>query len=189
MCSGGDQGLHSPTAWLPQGYEPGADGAALLPSSKKGALRALGISDRRHDPMVAADRRGGSAAGAQTHTRAITAHTDQSPRVRRTRSARHDHGMHGAVTAHTPRSQHVGCSHGARGGHGVRASATAGALRSLSALPSQHARLDRAARAAQRKAKRPQAGQRGSLGRLKHGVWSRPWRTRPRSRKRAIRVV
>jgi hypothetical protein len=40
---GGDQRLHSPTAWLQPGYEPGAGGVALLPSSNKGALRALGI--------------------------------------------------------------------------------------------------------------------------------------------------
>ncbi len=38
--SGGDQRLHSPTAWLPPGHEPGAGGVAQLPSSKKGAPRA-----------------------------------------------------------------------------------------------------------------------------------------------------
>jgi hypothetical protein len=55
--------------------EPEAGGVALLPSSKKGALWALGILDRLRDPMVAAERRGGAAAGAQQHTRAITART------------------------------------------------------------------------------------------------------------------
>jgi hypothetical protein len=38
--SGGDQRLHSPTAWLPPGHEPGAVGVAQLPSSRRGALRA-----------------------------------------------------------------------------------------------------------------------------------------------------
>jgi hypothetical protein len=38
--SGGDQRLHSPTAWRPPGHEPGAGGVAQLPSSKKGPPRA-----------------------------------------------------------------------------------------------------------------------------------------------------
>jgi hypothetical protein len=67
------------------------------------------------DPMVAAER--------QPHTRAITARTDLSRRVRQSRRARHDHGMHGAVTAHAAdmacalplRRAHFG--HGALYGH------------------------------------------------------------------------
>jgi hypothetical protein len=139
-------------AWLPPGYEPGAYGVALLPSSKKGALRALGILDRRRDPMVAAERNGGAAAGAHTHARAITARTGQSRRARRTRRARHDHGMHGACTAHTPRSRHARFGHGTRCGHGERTSATARTLWSLCALRSRHARLDRCTHGAARQA-------------------------------------
>ena len=129
---GGDQRLHSPTAWLPPGYEPGAGGVALLPSSKRGVLRALGILDRRRDPMVAAERRGGAAAGAQQHTRAITARTGHGAHgghsvlatitacTERARHTRHDHGTHASVTAH---AADVACSlqpRCARLGHGTR---------------------------------------------------------------------
>jgi hypothetical protein len=94
--------------------------------------------------------------------------------------------------------------------HGAHATITACALRPRRALRARHARLARctyarrgrrcgqggpsglgsatdAARAAERIAKRPQAGPQGSWGWLKRGVWSRPRRSRPRSRQRAIR--
>ncbi len=160
------------------------------PATKRGALRAFGILDRQHDPMVTAERLGGAVAGAQQHTRAITARTDQPHRARRSRRTRHDHCMHGASTAHTPRSRHSCCGHvtahaadmacvlqpqrarfdhGARYGHGMHVSLAARTAlhcrrceQSGPELPDCLGSASDAARAAERIAKLPQAGPQGS---------------------------
>ncbi len=172
MRGGGDWRLHSPTAWVQPGYKPGAGGAALLPSSKKGALLALGILDRRRDPMAAAERRVGLAAGAQQHTLAIMARTNRSRRALRSRRTRHDHGMQASVRAHTadiacalqPRRAHFG--HSARYGHCMDVSVAARTAqhgrRCGQGGPSGPGSATDAGRAAELTAKRLQAGQQGS---------------------------
>ena len=133
--SGGDQRLHSPTAWLPPGHEPGTGGVAQLPSSKK--VWPLGPEDFWIDDATPWSRRSiGVTARRQARMRA-RAHT---ARTERSRHARHDHGGHGSVTARTPRSRR------ARFGHGAHASVTARTHRS------RRARLDRCARGAARQA-------------------------------------
>ena len=114
--SGGDQRLHSPTAWLPPGHEPGAGGVAQLPSSKR--VWPLGPEDFWIDDATPWSRRSIGVTArrqARMRARAHTARTDQS------RHARHDHGVHGSVTARTPRcTARTPRSRRARFGHGGR---------------------------------------------------------------------
>ena len=125
--SGGDQRLHSPTAWLPPGHEPGAGGVAQLPSSKKGG--PLGPEDFWIVDATPWSRRSSGVTTqrqARMRARAHTARTDRS------RHARHDHGVHGSVTTRTPRcTARTPRSRRARFGHGAHASVTACTSRSL----------------------------------------------------------
>jgi hypothetical protein len=141
--SGGDQRLHSPTAWLPPGHEPGAGGVAQLPISKRGPFgpEKFWIDDAtqwsRQSIGVAARRQ------ARMRSRAITARTVLSLHARhchgvhatvtvctlQTRRARFGHGAHGTVTARTLRSRHARFGHGAHASvHGAHASVTARTL-------------------------------------------------------------
>ena len=169
--SGGDQRLHSPTAWLPPGHEPGAGGVAQLPSSKKvwplgpedfwiddatpWSRRSIGVTARRQARMITA------RTVRSRHARlGHGAHASVTARTARSRRARIGHSAHASVPAHTPRSRR------ARSGHGAHASVTVHTLRSRRARIghgthasvttrthwSRRARLDRCARGAARQA-------------------------------------